>query len=68
MPRSYHFCPMCRRRMRLIGISPETFSQPPLPVERYYQCPNCEAEYTYNIEWNFIDPGVPPRFTETRRD
>ena len=49
MPRSYHFCPMCRRRMRLIGISPETFSQPPLPVERYYQCPNCEAEYTYNL-------------------
>jgi len=52
-------CPTCRRRMRLIGTSSEMFRLPPIPIERYYRCPFCEAEWTYNIERNFKIPGVP---------
>jgi hypothetical protein len=47
--RFYRLCPTCRRRMRLTGTSSETFSQPPILVERYDRCPNCEAEWTYNL-------------------
>jgi hypothetical protein len=59
MRRFYRSCPTCRRRMRLIGTSPETFSLPPIPVERYYRCPNCEAEWTIDVERNLQSPGVP---------
>jgi hypothetical protein len=52
MSRSYRTCLTCRRRLRLIGTSSETFSQPPQPVERYYRCPNCNDEWTYNVERN----------------
>ncbi len=48
MKRVYRACPTCRRRMRLIGTSAETFCEPPIPVERYYQCPHCHAEWAYN--------------------
>jgi phage terminase large subunit GpA-like protein len=64
MRRFYRACPTCRRRMRLIGTSSETFSQPPQPVERYYQCPNCEAEWTFNVERNFQSEGVPDNMVQ----
>jgi hypothetical protein len=59
MARFYMTCQTCRRRMRLIGTSTQTFNLPPQPVERYYHCPNCEAEWTYNLERNTQSPGVP---------
>jgi hypothetical protein len=30
-----------------------------LPVERYYQCPSCTNEWTYNVERNLYARGVP---------
>jgi hypothetical protein len=61
MARFYMTCPTCRRRMRLVGISTETFSQPAMPVERYYRCSNCEDEWTYNVEQNVLNAGVPAK-------
>ena len=64
MARFYMVCPGCRRRMRLIRTSLETFGQPPIPVERYYYCPNCGAEWTYNVERSLQIPGVPAHVTQ----
>ncbi len=50
--------------MRLIGTSSEMFSLPPIPIERYYRCPFCEAEWTYNIERNLQSPGVPAHLAQ----
>jgi hypothetical protein len=63
MSRFYRHCPTCRRRMRLIGTSSETFGQPPTPSERYYRCPQCGAEWTIDIERNFLFAGVPDYLT-----
>ncbi len=64
MRRFYRACPRCRRRMRLIGTSSETYSEPPTPIERYYRCPTCETEWTYNVERNFQSPGVPAHLSQ----
>jgi hypothetical protein len=65
MPRIYKLCSACRRRMRLIGKSSETFGQPPMPTERYYRCPQCGAEWTVDIERNFLFAGVPEHLTQS---
>jgi DNA-directed RNA polymerase subunit RPC12/RpoP len=64
MPRFYKRCSTCGRRMRLIGKSSETFGQPPTPSERYYRCPRCGAEWTIDIERNFLFAGVPDHLTQ----
>ena len=64
MARFYVVCPSCHRRMRLIGTSLETCGQPPIPVERYYRYPNCGSEWTYNVERNLQNLGVPAHVTQ----
>jgi transposase-like protein len=64
MAQFYVVCPGCRRRMRLIGTSLETFGHPPPPVERYYRCPDCGAEWMYNVERSLQSLGVPAHVTQ----
>ena len=64
MPRFYKHCSTCGRRMRLIGKSAETFGQPSAPTHRYYRCPQCGAEWTIDIEKNFLFAGVPDHLTQ----
>jgi hypothetical protein len=59
MPRFYKHCPTCHCRMQLIGRSSETFGQLPTASVRYYRCPQCSAEWTIDIERNFLSAGVP---------
>jgi DNA-directed RNA polymerase subunit M/transcription elongation factor TFIIS len=60
----YVSCPTCHhRRMHLIGQSSVRFGSPPTPAERYYQCPNCGHQWTYNVERNFLSPNVPSHVT-----
>jgi transposase-like protein len=63
MTRFYKNCPTCRQtRMQLIGKSSECIGSPPFAVERYYQCPRCGGQWTYDVNHNFLLPGVPPSF------
>ena len=65
MSRLYVACHACKHsRMRLIGKSSETFGDPPGETERYYHCPNCGDEWTFDLEHNVLRPGVPPDFTQ----
>jgi hypothetical protein len=76
MPRFYYHCSTCRRRMRLIGKSSETFGRPPTPSERYYRCQQCEVSAVFlwpvftripdipDIERNFMWAGLPDHLTE----
>ena len=67
MRRYYIACYTCRRRTRLISKSSETFGSPPISVERYYHCPNCGAEWTHDVERNFLRLGVPTHLTRPGR-
>ncbi len=65
MRRFYISCPDCHHhRMHLLGQSEEKFGSPPTPTDRYYRCPQCGNEWTYNVERNFVSPNVPAGFQQ----
>jgi hypothetical protein len=66
MSRFYKHCSLCHRRLRLIAKSTETFGQPPTACVRYYHCPQCGGEYTFDIERNFMWESVPDHLAQAR--
>jgi transposase-like protein len=66
MPRFYLACNFCgQRRMHLIGKSSEKFGRPATPIHRYYRCPNCGSEWTFNVERSLQTRGVPDDLMKT---
>ena len=66
MRRVFVACHTCSHRLCLIGKSPKTFGVPAAPMERYYRCPHCQAEWTYNVDQHALSPGAPPYCTQIR--